>query len=70
MLDMCDIKVSVGSACNAHSYEPSHVLKAIGLTDEQAMRSVRFTLSEDITYQEIDKVINEIDKAIKIIKTN
>lgn len=67
MLDMSGIKVSVGSACNSKSIEPSHVLKAIGLTNEQAMRTVRFTLPDDITYQEIDKVIDEIDKAIKLI---
>lgn len=70
MLDTSNIKVSVGSACNASSYEPSHVLKAIGLTNEEAMRTVRFTLPEDIEYREIDKVIEEIDKAIKLIETN
>lgn len=70
MLDMSGIKISVGSACNSRSYEPSHVLKAIGLGDEEMMRSVRFTLPNDITYQEIDKVIVEIDKAIKIIEAN
>ena len=67
MLDMSDIKVSVGSACNSRSIEPSHVLKAIGLSDEQAIRTVRFTLPDDITYQDIDRVINEIDKSIKLI---
>lgn len=67
MLDMSDIQVSTGSACNSKSIEPSHVLKAIGLTDDEAMRTVRFTLPDDITYEDIDKVINEIDKAIKII---
>lgn len=70
MLDMSDIRVSVGSACNSRSYEPSHVLKAIGLSDEEAMRTVRFSLPDDITYQEIDKVIEEIDKAIKLIELN
>lgn len=70
ILDMSGVKISVGSACNASSYEPSHVLKAIGLTDEQAMRTVRFTLPDDITYGEIDKVLDEIDKAIKLIETN
>ena len=68
-LDMSDIKVSVGSACNSHSIEPSHVLKAIGLSNEQAMRTVRITLSDSITYEDIDAVINEIDKAIKLIET-
>lgn len=70
MLDICDIKVSVGSACNAKSIEPSHVLKAIGLTDEEAMRSVRFSLPKDITYEEIDYVIKEIGNCIKLMEIN
>lgn len=68
MLDMSSIKVGVGSACNSKSIEPSYVLTAIGVTDKEAMRSVRFTLSDDITYEEIDKVIGEIDKCIKLIE--
>lgn len=67
-LDLSGIKVSVGSACNSHSYEPSHVLKAIGLSDEDAMRSVRFTLPDDITYEEINKVVKEIERTIKLIE--
>jgi cysteine desulfurase len=66
MLDICNIKVSTGSACNSKSIEPSHVLSAIRLGNEDAMKSVRFTLPDDITYDEIDYVINEIDKCIKI----
>lgn len=69
MLEMSNIYISTGSACNSSSIKPSHVLKAIGLTDEEAMRTVRFSLPDNITYKEIDKVINEIDKAIKIIET-
>lgn len=67
MLDMAGIKVSTGSACNSHSIEPSHILKAIKLSDEDAMKTIRFTISEDTTYDDIDNVIKEIDKAIKII---
>ena len=67
-LDMSGIQMSVGSACNSREISPSHVLKAIGLTDEEAMRTVRFTLSDDITYEEIDKVIDEIEMAIKLIE--
>ena len=68
MLDMCDIKVSTSSACNSKSIEPSHVLTAIGLSNEQAMKTVRFTLPDDITYEEIDKVIYEIGNAITLIE--
>lgn len=68
VLDMGDIQISTGSACNSKEVSPSHVLKAIGLSDEQAMRTIRITLSDDITYEQIDKVIEEIWKAIKLIE--
>jgi cysteine desulfurase len=68
-LDLANIYISTGSACKGNSSEPSHVLKAIGLTEEEAMRTVRFTLPVDITFEEIDIVLEEIDKAIKIINT-
>ena len=68
MLDMADIKISVGSACNSGSIKPSYVLKAIGLTDEEAARTVRFTLPNSITYEQIDYVVDEIDKTIKIME--
>lgn len=66
LLEMSNIFVATGSACNSKSIEPSHVLKEIGLTDEEAMKTVRFTLPDDITYEDIDYVIEEIDKAIKV----
>ena len=68
VLDMSGIKVSTSSACNSKSIEPSYVLTSIGLTKEEAIRSVRFSLPNDITYDEINKVISEIDKAIKILE--
>ena len=70
MLDLSGIKVSVASACNAKSIKPSYVLKEIGLSDEESMRTVRFTLPNDITYQEIDYVIDEIEKSIKLLEMN
>ena len=68
-LELSDIKISVGSACNSKVIEPSYVLKEIGLTDEEAMRSIRITLSDDITYEDIDYVIEEINKCLKLIET-
>lgn len=67
-LDMSDIKISVGSACNSHSIKPSHVLKEIGLSDEDALRTIRITLPNDISYEEIDYAIEEIEKSIKLIE--
>ena len=69
LLDMCDVYVSSGSACNSHIDKPSHVLKAIGLSDEDARRSLRITLSEETTKEDIDKAIYEIDKQIKILES-
>lgn len=68
-LDLDGIMIGTGSACNNTSIAPSHVLKAIGLTDEEAMRTVRLTLSDDITYEDIDYVVEQIDKAIRIIES-
>lgn len=68
-LDLSGIQISTGSACNSKEISPSHVLKAIGLTDENAMKTIRITLPDDITYGEIDDVINEIGKAIRLIES-
>lgn len=70
LLDMSDIQISTGSACNSKEIKPSHVLKAIGLSDEDAMKTIRITIPDDITYEEIDYVIEEIGKSIKLIELN
>ncbi len=70
MLDLDDIQCSAGSACNSHSKKPSYVLKALGLTDEEAARSVRFTISSDITYEDIDYAVEKIVKIMKIMRNS
>lgn len=67
MLDMSGVMCSTGSACNSRMVEPSHVLKAIGLTDEEAARCIRLTLPDDITIDDIDYVVEEIKKCIKLL---
>lgn len=67
LLEMSDIYVSAGSACNAHSTKPSHVLKAIGLTDEETARTLRITLPENCGKATVDKVIYELGKQIKLL---
>lgn len=69
MLDTSNVLISTGSACNSKSIQPSYVLKAIGLSDDESMRTVRFSLSDDITYKDIEFVIKEIERAISIITT-
>lgn len=67
LLDAADIMISSGSACNSRENVPSPVLKAMGLTDDEIMRTVRMTISKDTTKDDVDKVIEEIDKAIRLL---
>lgn len=69
MLDSAGIMISSGSACNSRTNKLSPVLKAIGLSDEEIMRTVRITIPYDIMIEEINIVISEIDKVIKILTT-
>lgn len=68
-LDVDDIQISTGSACNSRSIEPSHVLKAIGLSDDEASRCIRITIDDDFTKQNADYVVEAIDRSIKILKS-
>ena len=62
------IYISSGSACNEGISEPSHVLKAIGLSDEEALSSVRITIGHTNTEQEIDMATKIIAKLIERIR--
>ena len=68
MLDMEGICASSGSACTAGSLAPSHVLVALGLPDEVANGSIRFTLSEETTKEEIDKTVQTLKTAIQKLR--
>ncbi len=63
-LDSYGIFVSAGSACSTESNEPSHVLKAIGCSDEKANSSIRFSLGKDTTKKDIDDVMKYLPKII------
>lgn len=62
MLDMAGIAASSGSACTSGSLDPSHVLLALGLTHEVAHGSVRMTLGDDTTDEDINYVLETLPK--------
>ena len=68
MLDMKGICASSGSACTSGSLDPSHVLLAIGLKHEEAHGSLRLTLSEDSTKEEMDIVAEEVKTIVQRLR--
>ena len=69
MLDMKGICGSSGSACTSGSLDPSHVLLAIGLPHEIAHGSLRLTLSEDTTREEIDYVVESVKEIVARLRS-
>lgn len=65
---LSDIAVSTGSACTSAIPEPSHVLTAMGLTQEEAYSAIRFSLGKYTTEEEIKYVIEKLTKEILILK--
>ncbi|NLK99755.1 MAG: cysteine desulfurase NifS [Clostridiales bacterium] len=68
MLDMNNICASSGSACTSGSLDPSHVLLSIGLPHEIAHGSLRLTLSEENTIEEIDYTIDKIKETVEKLR--
>ena len=68
MLDMDGICASSGSACTSGSLDPSHVLLAIGLKHETAHGSLRLTLSEQTTKEELDFVLDKLTVIIEKLR--
>lgn len=59
------ICASTGSACSSHVDEPSHVIKALGYSDKEASSCVRFTIDNNVSYEDLDYVINMIKLYLK-----
>ena len=68
LCDLYGICISTGSACNEGVPTPSHVLKAIGLSDKEALSSIRITIGHENTEEEIDEATNIITKLIERIR--
>lgn len=65
-LDEQGILAAAGSACSASDEEPSHVLKAMGVSDDDAQASLRFTMGRDTTEQMIDQTVEALSSLYQI----
>jgi cysteine desulfurase len=63
-----DIAISSGSACTSASVEPSYVLKSIGLTDEQAHNSLRFSFGRFTTEEQVDRAIEVVKEGLNKLR--
>ena len=63
-LDRAGVSASSGSACASGSIEPSHVLMAMGLPEEDIKSAIRLTLGRSTTYEEIDRVVGILEEIV------
>jgi cysteine desulfurase len=68
LTNLKEIALSSGSACSSAEVEPSHVLKAIGLSDEQASGSIRFGLGRNTTEAEVDYVAGRVVEVVESLR--
>ncbi|MDE7123905.1 MAG: cysteine desulfurase NifS [Eubacterium sp.] len=68
LLDMKGIQASSGSACTSGSLDPSHVLLAIGLPHEVAHGSLRLSLSEENTMDEVEYIISTVPEIVEYLR--
>lgn len=69
MLDLKGVYVSTGSACMSNSTEVSHVLKAMGMTDDLAKSTIRFSFSKNNEYEEVDKAVAIIKESVEKLRS-
>lgn len=69
LLDSKGIAASSGSACTSGSLDPSHVLLAIGLPHEIAHGSLRLTMSEENTKEEMDYVVEQLTAILERLRS-
>ena len=69
LLDLYDdVAVSSGSACTSATQEPSHVLKAMGVSDQLADSALRFSVGRFTTDAEIDHVLNTVQRSVRRLR--
>lgn len=67
-LDMNGVAVSMGSACTSNSLTVSHVITALGMSNDDARSTIRFSLGKNNSYDELDKAIATIAKAVEELR--
>ena len=65
-LDEVGIMAAAGSACSASNDEPSHVLRALGIPDQLAKSSIRFTMGHSTTSDEVSRVVTELARLVNV----
>ena len=68
LLSLREIAASSGSACTSASMEPSYVLKAMGLSDEDAHSSIRFSVGRYTTEQDIERAVAHIQQVVSALQ--
>lgn len=68
LMAMDDVAASTGAACSSMKMEPSHVLMAMGLTEQQAFSSVRFSLGRGNTEAEVEHVIRRVTETVESLR--
>ncbi|NRA52032.1 MAG: aminotransferase class V-fold PLP-dependent enzyme, partial [Phaeodactylibacter sp.] len=63
------LALSSGSACTSASVEPSHVLKAMGLTTEEAHSSLRFSLGRFTAEEDVDKAVALVKESVNAVRS-
>lgn len=68
-LDLDGLAVSSGSACSSGTLEPSHVLKAMGLPHARTLSSIRFSLGESNTEEDVDRVVRALPPLVEKLRS-
>jgi cysteine desulfurase len=68
MLNHVGVSVSTGSACSSKSLEPSHVLTALGVNEEDIHGTIRFTVGDFTTKEDIDYVLDNLEQIVSRLR--